>query len=288
MQWAIPGRLAANCRGHAERIAWLKELPRFLETIARRLSITACVPLATEEASCAWLGVVTLGDGTSAVLKAALPHMEGEHEIRGLRFWNGDGTVQVIDADESVGVMLLEHCRPGTNLRTLKEAQQDEVISALLRRLWQRQPPPGEFRPLSQMLEYWSRETAAQAEHWSDAGIVREGLGLFNDLPRTAPSEALLATDLHAGNVLRAEREPWLAIDPKPFSGDPAYDATQHLLNCRSRLRVDATATIRRMADLIEVDEERVRLWLFARLAAEPRNDWSNGDSIVLARAIAP
>jgi len=54
---------------------------------------------------------------------------------------------------------------------------------------------------------------------------VREGLRLLEELPRTASLKLLLATDLHAGNVLRSEREPWLVIDPKPFVGDPAYDA---------------------------------------------------------------
>jgi streptomycin 6-kinase len=62
----------------------------------------------------------------------------------------------------------------------------------------------------------------------------------------------LLATDLHAGNVLRAEREPWLVIDPKPFVGDPAYDATQHLFNCGARLRADPEGTISRFADCLE------------------------------------
>jgi streptomycin 6-kinase len=63
----------------------------------------------------------------------------------------------------------------------------------------------------------------------------------------------LLATDLHAGNVLRARREPWRVIDPKPFVGDPAYDATQHLRNCGVRLRSDPDGTIRRFADLLAV-----------------------------------
>jgi streptomycin 6-kinase len=97
-----------------------------------------------------------------------------------------------------------------------------------------------------------------------------------------------LATDLHAGNVLRAQREPWLVIDPKPFVGDPAYDATQHLFNCSARLRSDPEGTIRRLADLLEVDHERLRLWIFARAAAEPREDWSNGDRLDVARNIAP
>ncbi len=54
----------------------------------------------------------------------------------------------------------------------------------------------------------------------------------------------LLATDLHAGNVLRAEREPWLVIDPKPFVGDPTYDALQHMLNCDDRLRADPVGLV--------------------------------------------
>jgi len=42
------------------------------------------------------------------------------------------------------------------------------------------------------------------------------------------------------------------------------------------------------MADLLGVDRERVRLWMFARAAAEPRDNWKNDDLAVLARAIAP
>jgi streptomycin 6-kinase len=136
-------------------------------------------------------------------------------------------------------------------------------------------------------MEFWTNAALADATKWRDAGLVREGLRLFQELPRTATSEMLLATDLHAGNVLRAEREPWLVIDPKPFVGDPAYDATQHLFNCRARLRSDPQGTIRRFADLLGVDQERVRFWMFARAAAEPRDNWKDAKT-ALARAIAP
>lgn len=137
------------------------------------------------------------------------------------------------------------------------------------------------------MMGYWTEETLAQIEHWPDKGLVRGGLTLFKELPRTARAAVLLATDLHAGNILRSERKPWLVIDPKPFVGDPAYDATQHLFNCSARLRADPLGTIRRVASLLDLDYERVRLWTFARAAAEPRDDWS-GNSMTLARAIAP
>ena len=214
--------------------------------------------------------------------------LEAEHELQGLRFWDGDPTVRLLMADDDLGAMLLERCEPGTVLRALPECEQDVVISGLLRCLWRAPSAQHPFRPLSALAEYWSDETLAHIEQWPDTGLVREGLRLLTELPRTAPTEFVLATDLHAGNVLRAERQPWLVIDPKPFVGDPAYDATQHLFNCSARLRSDPEGTIRSFADLLAVDHERVRLWMFARAAAEPRDDWNNNDSVTLARAIAP
>ena len=186
-----------------------------------------------------------------------------------------------------LGAMLLERCEPGTTLRSLAEPDQDLAIARLLGRLWRTPAAPHPFRPLSVMLSHWSEETLAQADRWSDAGLVREGLRLFDELARSAPEDVLLATDLHAGNVLRAQREPWLVIDPKPFVGDPAYDATQHLLNCYARLSADPDRTIRSFADLAGVDHNRVRLWLFAR-AATAVHDWSDNSLSDLARSLAP
>jgi streptomycin 6-kinase len=286
MRFNVPGRLAANCRKTSERVAWLNRLPDTLRNLERRWSLTLGAPF--RDVSCAWVAPVELAHGTSAVLKLGMPHMEGEHELQGLRFWNGDPTVRLLAADDELGAMLLERCEPGTVLRALPESEQDLVIAGLLRRLWRSPSAPHPFRPLSAMTAYWSGETLAAVDRWSDTGLVREGLQLFKELPRTASIEVLLATDLHAGNVLRSEREPWLVIDPKPFVGDPAYDVTQHLFNCDERLRSDPDATIRRMADLLDVDHERVRLWTFARAAAEPREDWTNDDVIEIARAIAP
>jgi streptomycin 6-kinase len=284
----VPERVTANCRKSPERAAWLNGLPGALRSLERRWSLTLCAPFEGEEVSCSWVAPVALADGTAAVLKLGMPHMEGEHELQGLRFWNGEPTVRLLDADDELGAMLLERCKPGTALRALPESEQDLVIAGLLRRLWRSPSAPHPFRPLSAMTEYWSEETLADVEQWPDPGLVREGLLLLRELPRTAPIEVLLATDLHAGNVLRAEREPWLVIDPKPFVGDPAYDVTQHLFNCDARLRSDPDGTIRRIADLLCVDCERVRLWTFARAAAEPRDDWRHDDSMALARAIAP
>jgi streptomycin 6-kinase len=160
------------------------------------------------------------------------------------------------------------------------------VLAGLLRRLW-RVPPPGHpFRPLAEMADYWASVTEQHEDEWPDPGLVREGLALWRELPRSAADEALLATDLHAGNVLAAEREPWLVIDPKPFFGDRAYDATQHLFNC-DRLEQEPAALVRRLAGLLDLDEERVRLWTFTRAAAQ-WPELKRPDALAVALALQP
>jgi len=279
----IPDDLAASCRKTPQRSAWLDRLPGVVHKLEHQWALAPDGTLEGKEPSCSYVAAVVREDGTPAVLKIAMPHMEGEQEIHGLRFWDGDPTVRLLAADDDLGAMLLERCKPGTTLRGLPECDQDVVIAGLLRRLLRTPSAPHPFRPLSILMEHWTNETLEQVGSWPDAGLVREGLHLFKELPRSASEEVLLATDLHAGNVLHAEREPWLMIDPKPFVGDPAYDATQHLLNCRGRLRSDPDRTMRRLADLLGVEYERVRLWTFARAAAGPRDDWSKSDLLALA-----
>jgi streptomycin 6-kinase len=283
--FSVPERLTARCSRSAECLAWLAGLPRVVGELQHRWSLTLEAPFDCPEVSCAWVARAKRADGASAVLKLGMPHMEGQHEIAGLRFWNGDPTVRLLEADDQLGAMLLECCEPGGALRSLPEPEQDVVMAQLLQRLW-RIPPSGHpFRPLSEMTAFWSEHTLSDAERWPDVGLVRAGLELFQQLPQSMPREVLLATDLHAGNVLRAQREPWLVIDPKPFIGDPAYDATQHLFNTAARLHADPHGTIQRFADLLGVDHRRVRLWMFARAAAEPGNAWK---WLPLARMLAP
>lgn len=261
---------------------WLQTLPETIDRLGRRWSLTIAEPFPHDGA--AWVAPVTRADGSAAVLKIGMPHMEAEQEIAGLRFWDGDPTVRLLEADESLTAMLLERCVPGTSLRDRPEPEQDEVIAGLLRRAWRVPAQSLGFRPLATMIDHWSRETLADSARWQDRDLVNTGLAVFAEMAAASAKDVLLMTDLHAGNVLRAEREPWLAIDPKPFVGDPAYDATQHLLNCQARVIKDPRGTIARFAQLLEVDEERVRLWLFARAAAEPREDWSD---YALARVLA-
>jgi streptomycin 6-kinase len=243
------------------------------------------------------LGEPYTGGQTATVVRATSPehgavalkvirhHYEDVHEADGLRFWAGDGAVRLLDVatvDEGTSALLLERCEPGTLLRTQPEHVQDEVIAGLLRRLWR--PAGAPFRPLGEMCGMWADERMAHSSTL-DPGLERDGMHLFRTLDESAPTRVLLCTDLHAGNVVAATREPWLTIDPKPYVGDPHYDVVQHLLNCEERVDADPLGVVGRMASLLDLDRERLRLWLFARAVQQCYSiPWLRD----VARAVAP
>lgn len=285
----IPQQLILNCQKKPEREAWITGLPLLLRQLASRWSLRVGEPL-DHSGSCSWVAPATRANGEPAVLKLAMPHMEGRDEILGLRLWNGSSTVRLLEADLESGAMLLERCLPGTTLHSELETKQDEIIAGLLKRMWSHTRGASDlqnFRPLSLMIEFWSSETLSQRHLWPDPELVSEGLRVFRELSRPASTDVLLATDLHAGNVLRSQREPWLVIDPKPFVGDRSYDPVQHLMNCETRLHREPIELIRRVAGLAEVDAERLRLWTFARAAADPREDWKKECWMRTARKLA-
>src|SRR5215207_3950141 len=264
------------------RVWWLEDVARMVETLQQRWSLHVGAPF-EPGGQAAWVAPARNDAGDDLVLKVAWRHPEAEHESDGLAVWNGAGAVRlhrVERHERSIG-LLLERCRPGTSLSSRSEPEQDIVIARLLRGLWVDPPPDGPFRPLQVMCDQWADEFEQQtneAPGHPDPGLARVGIGLFRSLPSTADRHVLLATDLHAGNVLAAKREPWLVIDPKPYVGDPTYDVLQHLLNCVDRLRADPSALVARMAGLTGVDAGRLRLWLFARCVQESCLSPSLGD----------
>ena len=274
------------------RWQWFAAIPGRIEEIADEWHLRLRRPY-LPGGQCAWVAPVRTADGEDLVLKVAWRHRESEQEAAGLRHWDGDGAVRCYasrDLDDATTALLLERCRPGRPLATVAEMAQDEIIAKLLGRLWARAPETGHpFATLQAICNEWA--DAVETGHADrgaarlDPGLTRAGLEVLRTLPASATSHVLLCTDLHAENVLSAEREPWLVIDPKPFIGDPAFDAVQHMLNCEDRLHQDPIGLVARMAGLLDLDPQRVRLWLFARCVQESPVSPAAGE---LARRVAP
>ena len=187
----MPEQLTKTCSEKLERVAWLQQLPQTVRALQRRWSLDLAAPFAL--GSCSWAAPAVMRSGRTAVLKLGMPHMEGEHEIDDLQFWNGDPTIELIDCDVGCNALLLEACVPGTSLRLLPESEQDVVIAALLQRLWRCPVALHPFRPLSVMTTHWANESLAESSRWLDPGLTREALRLAAELPYIQ-SAKMLAT----------------------------------------------------------------------------------------------
>jgi streptomycin 6-kinase len=279
-EFELPGNLVAAAEAcddpGSARHTWMADLPLIVEELAERWSLVVGRPFQPGGVA-SWVAPARNDAGDHLVLKVGWRHDEALHEADGLLVWDGDGAVRLFDAlmAGETSALLLEACEPGTSLsQVLPAAEQDAVVAGLLRRLWVDPPAGHPFRTLQSMCDWWAEEfeekyVAASRGPQLDPGLARAGIELFRSLPATAERSVLLCTDLHPENVLAARREPWLVIDPKPYLGDPTYDPLQHMLNSDDRLVADAAGFTRRMGELLDLDVERLRLWVFARCVQE-------------------
>ena len=154
----------------------------------------------------------TRSNGTPVVLKLTDPDdRDAEHEAAALTAWDGDGAVRLLEHDPERGAFLLERLEPGTQAWELDEDEATLVVADVLRRLHRVSPAPGHpFVLLADAARGWAVE-------------LPELRPVVDDLLADPTPQVLLHQDLHGGNVLRSARG-WLAIDPKPLVGDPAFD----------------------------------------------------------------
>jgi streptomycin 6-kinase len=206
-----------------------------------------------------------LPDGTPAVLKLVHAHRESEHEADALEAWDGDGAVRLLARDEPGHVLLLERCEPGTPLSRLSEDDALGVLIELLPRLW---TPAGEpFRTLADEAAWWAEYLP---ETWKGEGeLLDAALEALRDLPGTQAEQVLLHQDLHADNVLAAQREPWLVIDPKPLVGERAFAVAPIVRSLElGHSKRNVLHRFDRLTAELGLDRERARGWTIAQTVA--------------------
>jgi streptomycin 6-kinase len=188
-------------------------------------------------------------------------HFEAEFEADALALWDGRGAVRLLARDDERHAFLIERCRPGTRLWDAEE-EEIEVVAALLPRLELEPAQPYPFRTVADEAERWLEELP---QRYPASRLLDAALDVFRTVDRGA--RHLVNQDLHGGNVLAAEREQWLVIDPKPLVGEREVDGVGLLRNADDPARwLDA------LADL-GYDRERLWGWGFAHALA-----WDNPD----------
>lgn len=179
---------------------------------------------------CALVLPVRTAEERAGVLKLTWPHPEARHEHLALRDWHGDGAVELWRADPHRWALLLERAHT-RDLGSVDDVAACEVVGALYRRL--HRPATPRLDRLSDLAADWAaRLRALPRDSPVPHRLVEHAVALATSFAEDPDTDGtLIHSDLHYANVLAADREPWLVIDPKPLSGDPHYEPTPLLWN---------------------------------------------------------
>lgn len=258
---------------HQEQGAlWLQKLPALLADCAQRWALTVEPPFSL---SYNYVAPAQRVDGSAVVLKVGYPNsQELCNEIDALLLYGGDGMVQLLDYDREQGVLLLERLQPGEMLSTLADDEEATIIATtVMRKLWRPAPVTHSFPTVADWSQGLHRHRARFAGGVGPLPkrLFEEAEAQFRDLLAAHEPPMLLHGDLHHFNILRAEREPWLAIDPKGVVGDPAYEVGAFLYNPWSAFgsRPDVDHLLARrvalFAEHLGFDRARIRGWGIAQ-----------------------
>lgn len=269
--------------------AWVDSVPRMVRDLLDEWELVV-----DGEPTHGWTSLVVpvRAGGRDAVLKVAWPHEECQHEILALQHWHGRGAVLMLRADPRRNAMLLERLAT-TDLTECGDLDACEIIAGLYARL--HVPAPPQLLTLS---SYVGRYTDDLERLPRDAPlphrIVDQAVRLGRELAADPETDGVLIHgDLHYENVLAGEREPWLAIDPQPVSGDPHYEVDLLLFNRWEEIVAsgDVREAVRRRfhtaVDVAGLDEARARDWVIVREAHNAMWAIEDGDTDRVTMAIA-
>ncbi|MBA0051863.1 kinase [Streptomyces sp. AJS327] len=276
---------------------WLAALPGLLTRRLERWDLTP-ERIVSPGGRSSLVVLVRQADGTPAALKllgpaGAPPERRARREAGALTRWNGLGAVRLLRAEPADGALLLERLHCEVSLRSLPEAKAVlEAVSAVMR-LWVRPDPAAPATPVDgtnaanagntadvedtadrmfpTVAERTGAEVAVLRAHVPEEAdaLVRQALELRDGLLDSAPEGVLLHGDFRQGTVLSsdAERAPWLVVGPDPVVGEPAYDLARlvrdrlHDLVGSSGAPAAARRRVRRLADSLDLDRDRLRDW---------------------------
>jgi len=201
------------------------------------------------------------------VLKVSFPHPGNIYEPDAYAAWSGRGAVMLHERDDESFAMLLERAHAQSLLGIADADEAVSVAGRLSRRL--AIAAPAAMPCLAERACGWEKElrgAASELTRTLPPRAIDKAAATVREIGRAQPG-LMVHGDFHGANILRADREPWLAVDPKGYAGDPAYDVRMVVAWRPLRLLGprDLPGALRRgldvFADSAELDPVRVRRW---------------------------
>ena len=247
---------------------WRARLLSTLEDLEDRWQLRLGVPF--ENLSYHFVAPCTLYDGKQAVLKIGYhdPESPIAGEAKVLKLYDGCGAVKLLRYSAENYALLLERLSPGRHMKTECRGKANSAVDiaiSLLRKVRTKPPAGHDFLLLDSWFDALSRLSGTEFP----AAAIRKTRSLYARL--SEGPELLLHGDFHHENILSANREPFLIIDPKGIVGQIGYEIAVFLNNHARWLGTGSDArslineAVEAFAEAFGLAESELRQWAYAQ-----------------------
>jgi streptomycin 6-kinase len=242
---------------------WLDALPDITYKVAEKYNLTNLTPVNNMSFNYVASGYQ---NDKSIILKIGLNSKALAKEASCLKAFLKHAATEVI-ADDA-GIIIMQRAVPDTTLKDYFLASDDEateVLCAVIKELHLADVPKNHnFYNVRDLLKTLDSKLDIPDEILSQARALRD------DLLSSTKKEVLLHGDLRHDNILK-NGDGWLAIDPKGFIGDPAFEPAAYLCNPIPELLQEDNAReiiasrIKLLAEHPGIPEQRIFDWLYVK-----------------------
>jgi streptomycin 6-kinase len=248
---------------------WIANLPHLVEMLAVHWELKDVTPV--NSMSFNYVAKAISNTNQSVVLKISCDAESIADEKQALLYFNGNGSIKLIDYNDEYNALLIQQAVPGDTLKSLYPAQPDYVMDCYINTMKKLHD-----KKFSNKYEYrhiadWLKILDQLLPKEMPARLLNRALELREKLLTSMGALVFLHGDLHHDNILKQGNE-WLAIDPKGVVGEPeveiaAFDFmyVAELAN-KKNIKELFEKRVERLAKKADLDQQRIKDWVFVRL----------------------
>jgi streptomycin 6-kinase len=274
---------------------WISDLPFIIEALSHKWKLSNIVPV--DNMTFNYVTKATKDDNQQVMLKISCDEKTIANETNALIYFNGNGSIKLIDNNEKYHALLLQQATPGITLKSIYPEKIEYVMDcyiATMKKLHnQHLPDKHNHHHISEWLKAIDQLIPNKP---CPSHLLEKAIELKNSLLASMTTQVFLHGDLHHDNILKNGEE-WLAIDPKGIIGEPEFEIAAfdfmyitELAN-NPDVRNIFNSRVNLLALKANLNTQRITDWVFVRLilmAAWQIED--NGDpkpAITLAEMLA-
>lgn len=271
---------------------WFESISSSIKTYEEKWSLHVLPPYTL---SYNYIAPVKRSDGSRAVIKIGYPKdPEFQSEIDMLTVCYGDGMVRLLEVDRTNAVMLMEEVIPGTPLSSLPDDQEaTRILTSVMKKIWKPIPNDTHFVTVKE----WAQALYDYPGHYQNNpnppipfALAYQAIQILDELLKTSAPPVLTHADLHHDNILKSDRDGWIAIDPKGIAAEPCYDTTAMIRNPYNFLHGNPNiddvlrTRIRILSQELGFNPKRIHLWCFVQTVLSAV--WSRNDAKDVSHAL--